>query len=43
MLRTFNKDVHAFWAVELGMGGNAFAVVTSVANFWQLAVTAEGL
>ncbi len=43
LLRSFNKEVHAFWAVELGMGGSAFAVATSVANFWQLAVTAEGL
>lgn len=43
VLRSVSRVVHAFWAVEFGMGGSAVAVATSVASFWQLAVTAEAL
>jgi len=33
VLRLFINDVHNRWAVELGIGGSAFAVATSVASF----------
>ena len=43
VLSPLSTDVHSCCAVELGIGGSALAVATSVVSFWQLADTADGL